>query len=102
MEQCYLSSRHHKYSYISCAALLLLLQSHDPLIVCLTNKDRFISGLLNILQQAAMTSLQLDTNTQSLQFDDESLKIKCHAGIVYLHKASVYEISGLAEKVRAE
>ena len=94
VEHCYLASRHNKYCYISCLALLQLLQSQDPLIVCLANKDRFLSGLLNLLEQAVTTSSHL------LQFSGKSLEIKSHSsGRVYLHKASVYDISGLGDKV---
>ena len=105
VEQCYLASRHNKYCYISCLALLQLLQSQDPLIVCLANKDRFLAGLLSLLEQAALATCRLDSNTSTstslLHMTDKSLEMKSHNGKVYLLKASVYEISGLGDKVRS-
>ena len=100
IDQCYLASRQQNYCYISCFALLQLLQSQDPLIVCLRNKDRFLSGLLNILQQAAVSSFNPRSAKHHLYFNEKPLEVKCHDGSVYLHKASVYQISGLAEKVQ--
>jgi len=102
LAQCYLPSKYHNYSYISISALLHLLQSQDPLIVCLANKDRFLLGLLNILQQAAIETIFLDSETDTtrphLYFNDEPLVIKCMDGRIYFDKASVFQMSGLAEK----
>ena len=103
LTQCYLASKHHNYSYVSIFAILQLLQSQDPLIVCLEKKDKFLLGLLNILQQAAIETIGADSETEStsphLYFNDEPLQIKCLDGRVYFNKASVFQISGLAEKV---
>ena len=38
---CFLAGRREKYAYISITALLAVLESHDPIIVCLEDKEDF-------------------------------------------------------------
>ena len=95
VEKCYLASRQQKYCYISCLALIYLLQSQDPLIVCLTNKDRFMLGLIKVLQDAAVGSLA-DTADQ-IEIGEDVVDIKIQDGMIYLDRVKVAEVSGLQD-----
>ena len=103
VDQCYLASRQQKYSYISCIAIIHLLQSQDPMVVCLTNKDRFLAGLLSVLQKSATATLALDNEDDvgSLDLDkDIIIEVRCKEGIVYINRSSAFKFSGLGEQVR--
>jgi len=66
LETCYIASKQQRYSYISVMALIQLLLSRDPLIVCLGKKDRFLRGLLSALEAglpAGLASLKLESGT---------------------------------------
>ena len=48
VSSCYLAARGQHYHYISCLALLTLLESKDSLIICLTRKDKLRQGMLGV------------------------------------------------------
>ena len=64
-------------------------------------KDGSTAGEAPNPEQAALATCRLETSSSShlLQFTEKSLEMKSQGGMVYLHKPSVYEISGLADKV---
>lgn len=104
LDSCYLASRQQRYCYISVVALAALLQSQEPLIVCLPNKDRFLAGLLGVLQQAAIATLGLQREpgpgTRTLELDnEEAIEMKAEDGSVYLDMETAFKISGLQDQV---
>ena len=99
VEESYLGSRQQRYCYISCLALTTLLQSQDPLIVCLANKDSFLAGMLAVLQTAATTVLDIgEAKPVMLELDnEESIEMISKDKTVYLEKVAVLRISGLED-----
>jgi len=97
--KCYIATKQQRYSYISCTALIHLLQSRDPLIVCLRNKDNFLAGLLSALQAGAVAALGLKDEEGELQLDVGSLQFKCQNDIMFLHRHAAYSMSGLYDQV---
>lgn len=96
---CYIATKQQKYSYISCLALVLLLQSRDPLMVCLKNKEQFLGGLLGALQAGAAEVLDTVDDQISLQLEGGvSLEIKVEGSAIFLHRHNVYTLAGLYEQ----
>lgn len=51
LSRCYLSCATEKFSYISILALLsLLVESQDPILICLEGKEAFAQALLKAFQ----------------------------------------------------
>lgn len=91
---CHHSSRSGRYSYISCLALLRLLESREPLVVCLAAKDRFLSFLLARLQEGALACLGPCT---SLQIGPQVLGARGYGGKLYLLRREVLALTSLCE-----
>ena len=102
LDKCYVESRQQKFAYISCEALIELLQSQNPMIVCLSLKDKFLAGLINVLQDAATAALGPTDNDEvhELKLSDEcTLEVTIMNGILYFNRETVYSVSGLQEQV---
>ena len=54
---CFLAGRRERYAYISVPALLAVLESHDPIIVCLEDKESFTQALLAAVQSGASEAI---------------------------------------------
>jgi len=98
LSTCYIATKQQRYSYISCLALVHLLQSRDPLMVCLRNKEQFLSGLLAALQAGAVTALGQGGAAGALQLSDSALEYKCQDGRIFLQRHSAYTLAGLYEQ----
>jgi len=99
LSSCYIATKQQRYSYISCLALVHLLQSRDPVMVCLRNKEQFLAGLLAALQAGALSALGLQGEDQgALQLSGEDLDYKCQEGRMFLHRHSAYTLAGLYEQ----
>jgi len=88
---CYQSSRNQKYGYISCLALLRILESKEPLIVCLPIKDRFFHGLLERLQNGAVEELQ----NSLLEVGGGRIEVVARDGILFLNRQQALVLAGL-------
>ena len=101
LANCYIATKQQRYSYISCLALIHLLQSRDPLMVCLRNKEQFLAGLLAALQAGAVDALGLEGGLATLQLEGEGegLEFQCQSGVMFLHRHSAYTMAGLYEQV---
>ena len=89
---CYLATKGQKYAYISCLALLRLLESKDPLVVCLPNKERFLLGLLARLQEGAAA-----VQGGWLEVAGGRLEVRAQAGTLYLHRQQAWALAGLGD-----
>ena len=49
-KDCYIPGQRERYSFIRLDALILLLESQNPHLVCLENRERFLIKLLITLQ----------------------------------------------------
>eukprot|EP00090_Calanus_glacialis_P001061 TRINITY_DN10756_c0_g1_i1.p1 TRINITY_DN10756_c0_g1~~TRINITY_DN10756_c0_g1_i1.p1 ORF type:complete len:1638 (-),score=635.61 TRINITY_DN10756_c0_g1_i1:838-5751(-) len=101
LTSCYIATKQQKYSYISCLALVHLLQSRDPVMVCLRNKEQFLAGLLAALQAGALSVHGLQGEGQAvlqLAGEGEDLDYKCQEGRMFLHRHSAYTLAGLYEQ----
>jgi len=94
LSACYLPTKNQKYSYISCLALIRLLESKDPLIVCLSNKDQFLMRLFGQIQTGALAEMG---SVSSLEVGSHQLKVLCQGETLYLHRHTAYDLSGLYE-----
>ena len=88
---CYQTCRGQKYGYISCLALLRLLESKEPLIVCLPIKDRFFHGLLETLQIGAVEELQ----DPVLEVGGGRIEVMASNGILFLNRQQALVQAGL-------
>ena len=88
---CYQTSRNQKYGYISCLALLRILESKEPLIVCLPIKDRFFHGLLERLQNGAVEELQ----NSLLEVAGGRIEVMARDGILFLNRQQALILAGL-------
>lgn len=88
---CYQTSRNQKYGYISCLALLRILESKEPLIVCLPIKDRFFHGLLERLQNGAVAELQ----NSLLEVAGGRIEVMARDGILFLNRQQALILAGL-------
>eukprot|EP00092_Neocalanus_flemingeri_P001505 GFUD01001606.1.p1 GENE.GFUD01001606.1~~GFUD01001606.1.p1 ORF type:complete len:1654 (-),score=563.80 GFUD01001606.1:789-5750(-) len=100
LTSCYIATKQQRYSYISCLALVHLLQSRDPLMVCLRNKEQFLAGLLAALQAGAVAALGLEGGQATLQLEGEvaGLEFQCQNSVMYLHRHTAYTMAGLYDQ----
>ena len=102
VEKCYLGSRQQKYCYISSSALMKLLHSQDPMIICLGVKDNFLGGLLRVLQESccAIMAPNSQDSEDILEIEsDEPLDVRMINGLLYLKRDQAFRLSGLDEQV---
>ena len=88
---CYQSSRNQRYGYISCLALLRILESKEPLIVCLPIKDRFYHGLLERIQNGAVEEL----HNPFLEVGGDKIEVLVNQGILFLNRNQAFVLAGL-------
>ena len=94
---------------------MILLDSEDPLLVCLENKQDFADALLASLQEGVANILQGTENTQELfpiniNIDDGSdqniaerkIPYKYENNKIFLRRDVCYELSGILEKRQAD
>ena len=114
LEKCYLKGKQEQFAYISLEAMLVLLESSDPLLICLARKQDFLDALLEELQRGAHKVLQSQFVIHSLTGEDnqltyqfplssDQLKVKGIAckfenGKFYLKRKLSYLMSGITEK----
>ena len=95
-ESIYLKSKREKYAYISLAAILYVLDSKDPIIVCLENKEKFYVALLSTIQYYIGDSLKNDKINFNLEGTKINYKFWNHR--LYLLRHTCYSLSGLYDK----
>ena len=95
LSSCYLAARGQRYHYISCLALLRLLESKDPLIVCLARKDELRQGLLGAVQAGALA--MLGSSRPVLEVGFHQLQCRARGEVLFLHRPLAYSMSGLLE-----
>jgi len=92
---CYIPTKQQRYSFISCQALVQLLQSRDPLMVCLRNKEQFLSGLLAALQAGALCVLGAEHTGGVFHLSESSLPYRCKGGQIFLCRHTAYSLAGI-------
>ena len=67
--------------------------------MCLANKDPFIAGTLELLEDAAINTLDIaEDKTVMLEIDqEESIEMMAKDSVIYLEKAAVLKMSGLED-----
>ncbi|CAB4061014.1 unnamed protein product [Lepeophtheirus salmonis] len=92
----YIQSRQEKYSYISLEGVLLILDSQNPLMVCLENRERFYTSLL-ITIQSSIGSLIMSRGNEVI-LSNEKIPCKFNRNRLYLLRHTCYSLSGLYDK----
>ncbi|XP_040583813.1 uncharacterized protein [Lepeophtheirus salmonis] len=92
----YIQSRQEKYSYISLEGVLLILDSQNPLMVCLENRERFYTSLL-ITIQSSIGSLIMSRGNEVI-LNNEKIPCKFNRNRLYLLRHTCYSLSGLYDK----
>jgi len=95
LSSCYIATKQQRYSYISCLAMVQLLQSRDPLMVCLRNKGQFLSGLLLALQGGVLRVLGAEQGDGVFHLSDSSLSYKYQYGQIFLCRQDAYTLAGV-------
>lgn len=95
LSTCYIATKHQRYSYISCSALVQLLQSRDPLMVCLNNKGQFLLGLLSALQSGAVRVLGGEEGGGVFHLSEDFLPYKYQGGQIFLSRKIAYTLAGM-------
>jgi len=95
LSSCYIATKQQRYSYISCLAMVQLLQSRDPLMVCLRNKGQFLSGLLLALQNGVVRVLGAEQGDGVFHLSDSSLSYKYQDGQIFLCRQDAYTLAGI-------
>jgi len=98
LSTCYIATKQQRYSYISCLAMLQLLQSRDPLMVCLRSKAQFLSGLLLALQDGVVRVLGAEQGDGVFHLSDFPLSYKYQDGQIFLSRKDAYTLAGLDEQ----
>ena len=107
-DACYLKGKQEQYAYISLEAVMVLLDSEDPLLVCLENKQDFADSLLSSLQEGVANILNETDETRTSfpitnmsiggEIDERKVPFKFVEGKIFLRRDICYEISGILEK----
>ena len=108
---CYLSGKRERFAYISMNALLTLLESQDPLLICLEKKERFFEALLTTVQSGVANTITYNETTAdskespvrkifigSSEGDKKPLPFKLCGNRMYLSRHTSYAMSGLYDK----
>ena len=98
VSSCYLATRGQRYHYISRPALLRILESKDPLIVCLARKDELRQGLLGAVQAGALAVLGSSRPVLEVAF--HQLQCRTRGNVLFLQRPLAYSMSGLLEGCR--
>ena len=110
-DKCYLKGKQEQYAYISLEAVMVLLDSEDPLLVCLENKQDFADALLSTLQEGIANILQdMEDETELFPINykvedvtdqtliERKIPFKFERGKIFLRRDICYELSGILEK----
>ena len=105
-DKCYLKGKQEQYAYISLEAILVLLDSEDPLLVCLENKQDFADSLLFILQKGVAAVLNgtqdscgwFPIKSEANNSNDTQIPFKFKSGKIFLRRDICYDLSGILEK----
>jgi len=97
---CFLTSKQQRYCFISCVALIHLLQSKDPLMVCLPNKEQLLAGLLKSLQMGAIRTFETETGSRgTMNVQEEIVEYQGRDGQIFFRRHTVYKLAGLYDQV---
>ena len=103
LHRCYLSGKRERFAFISLAALFtLLLESQDPLLICLKKKDKFAEALMSAFQRGVCRHHQADSEEESA-FDldignDQRIATRLRNDRVFLDRHTAYTLAGLYDK----
>ena len=110
----YLQDKTEKYAFVSLAALITLLESQEPLIVCLENRDRYSEALLGAVQTWAAETLEKRHPGCSAsggvltvgggdgdENKKQSIPFRVREGKIFLCRHACYLLAGLHERPAA-
>eukprot|EP00096_Caligus_rogercresseyi_P004615 TRINITY_DN1897_c0_g1_i1.p1 TRINITY_DN1897_c0_g1~~TRINITY_DN1897_c0_g1_i1.p1 ORF type:complete len:1520 (-),score=534.45 TRINITY_DN1897_c0_g1_i1:436-4995(-) len=94
LDKAYIGSRQEMYSYMSLEAALLILDSQEPLMVCLQRREKFLTSLLLTIQGAIGSIL----GSEVILKEGKAIPCKFNRNRVYLLRHTCYSLSGLYDK----
>lgn len=90
-------SNGEKFGYVSLRALLKIMESQDPILVCLEQKDSFSRALMHSIQSGGVTAARgEDGEEEELAINGETtITSRAFLGRLYLSKTRACALSGL-------
>lgn len=108
LTQCYLGGKRERFAFISVQALLTILDTQDPMIVCLENKEKFMEALLTTFQSGAAHALTFNSTKSeadlpavhklTLMTCNHAIPFKICGNRIYLSRHISYGFAGLYDK----